>query len=142
MLYQNYLKKLKKCAFCNLKKREILKSNKYAILILAKAPYSKDHLLVMPKKHHLTIRSLNINGKRDIEKLTFYGLKKLHKKHKNVSILYREGNKKEIGKSVNHLHIHLIPEIKIGSKNIKNEKRKVFSKKNYIKKIDEFKKKF
>ena len=68
--------------------------------------------------------------------------KKLHKKHKNVSILYREGNKKEVGKSINHLHIHLIPNIQIGSITLNAKKREIYSEENYIEKIKELKKIF
>lgn len=142
MLYQNYLKKLKKCPFCNLKKEEILKSNKSALLILAKAPYTNDHLLVIPKKHLKKINSLTKKEKIDLENLEFYGIKKLHKKHKNVSVLYREGNKKEVGKSINHLHIHLIPKIQIGSITLNAKKRKIYSEEDYIEKIKELKKIF
>lgn len=142
MLYKSYLKKLKKCPFCILKKREILKSNKSALLILARAPYTEDHLLVIPKKHLRKINSLTKKEKEDSEKLEFYGIEKLHKKHKNVSILYREGDKKEVGKSINHMHIHLIPKIRIGSRNIKSEKREIYFETNYFKKIKELKKIF
>ena len=142
MLYKSYLKKLKKCPFCILKKGEILKSNKSALLILARAPYTEDHLLVIPKKHLRKINSLTKKEKEDSEKLEFYGIEKLHKKHKNVSILYREGDKKEVGKSINHMHIHLIPKIRIGSRNIKSEKREIYFETNYFKKIKELKKIF
>jgi len=138
MLYDIFLKKPRPCPFCNLTKDEILKSNKSAILTLARAPYTKDHLLVTPKKHHLTIKSLSKKEKEDIEKLILYGLKKVHNKHKNVSILYREGNKKEIGKSVNHLHVHIIPKLQIGAGKL--SKRKIFSEKEYVEKIKKIKK--
>ncbi len=139
MLYQNYLKTLKKCPFCNLEKNKILKQNKFAILTLAKAPYTKDHLLVFPKKHHLTLNSLTKQEKQALEALEYYALKKLHKKHKNVSMLYREGNKKQVGKSIDHLHVHLIPNMQIGSRDINWRKRKVYSEKEYVKKIKNLK---
>jgi len=70
-------------------------------------------------------------------------MKKLHKKHKNVTILYREGNKKEVGKSVNHIHYHLIPDMQIGAiDQHKINKREFFSEEQYIKKIQGFKKRF
>ena len=66
-------------------------------------------------------------------------MKKLHKKYKNVTILYREGNKKEVGKSINHVHYHLIPNLQIGvtNKNINN--RKLFDEEEYVKKIKKIK---
>ncbi len=140
MLYQSYLKKLKRCPFCELEKDEIIKQNKFTILTLAKAPYTKDHLLVLPKKHVLRLGDLSKQEKNAIEELLYYGLKKLHKKYKNVSILYREGNNKQVGKSISHLHYHIIPNMQIGSKDINWKKRKVYSEEEYVKKIGELKK--
>ncbi|MFA7707523.1 MAG: HIT family protein [Candidatus Pacearchaeota archaeon] len=140
MLYQNYLKKLKICPFCHLIGDEIIKQNNSAMLVLARAPYTNTHLLVVPKKHYSKLISMSIKEKEDIEKLIYYGMEKLHKKYKNVTILYREGNKKEVGKSINHLHYHLIPDLKIGSHDVHWKERKIFSEEEYIKKIKELKK--
>ncbi len=139
MLYEKYLEKLKVCPFCSIKKNEVLKQNKNAILILAKAPYTKDHLLVVSRKHALKLKDLTKQQKEDIEKLINYGMKLLNKKYNNVTILYREGNKKQAGKSIDHMHYHLIPKMKIGSININWKKRKIYSDKDYAKKIKEFK---
>ena len=140
MLYKKYLKKLKQCPFCCLRKDEMLRQNKYAILTLAKAPYTKDHLLVVPKKHVIKINSLNQKQKDDVEKLICYGIKKLNKKYKNISVLYREGDKDKVGKSIDHVHYHIIPNLMIGSKNINGNTRKVYSEKEYVKKIKDMKK--
>jgi diadenosine tetraphosphate (Ap4A) HIT family hydrolase len=142
MLYNKYLKKNHKCPFCHLIKQEVIKQNKCGILTLARAPYTKDHLLIIPKKHVLKLNKLSKMQKDAIESLIYYGLKKLHKKYKNVTILYREGNKKEVGKSINHVHYHLIPNLKIGAiDQNKANKRKFLSEKKYIEKTNEFKKK-
>ena len=141
MLYNKYLKKNHICPFCHLIRQEVIKENKHAILTMARAPYTKDHLLVIPKKHVLRLNILSKIQKQAIEELIYYGMKKLHKKHKNVTVLYREGNKKEVGKSINHIHYHLIPDMKIGAFKIKQiNKRELFSEDKYIKKIREFKK--
>ena len=65
MLYKDYLKKLKKCPLCDLMKEEILKSNKSALIILPRAPFTKNHLIVIPKKHRLRMSDLNKNEKKD-----------------------------------------------------------------------------
>ncbi len=140
MLYQEYLKKKHFCPFCNLLKKEILKQNKYAILTFAKAPYTSDHLLVVPKKHKISIGSLKPREKRAVDDLIHYGIKMLHKKYKNVTVLYREGILKQVGKSVSHLHYHLIPNLLIGAYNIDFTKRKIYSEEEYVKKIGEIKK--
>ena len=82
MLYQKYLKTLKICPFCNLTKDEILRQNKYAILTLSKAPYTKDHLLVVSKKHVIKFNSLTQKQKDEFEKLICYGLKNFIKNTK------------------------------------------------------------
>ena len=139
MLYENYLKNKHPCPFCILTKEEIIKQNKYALITLAKAPYTKDHLLVIPKKHHVKLSSLSHDEKEGVEKLLYYGMRKLHKKYRNVTIIYREGDLKKVGKSVLHLHYHLIPKMQIGSYDICLNKRKIYSDKEYFKKIKKVK---
>jgi len=94
MFYEEYLKNLKGCPFCRLENKEILRSNKYAYLIIAKAPYTKDHLLVVPKRHVFSMADLKKEEKKYVERLLFNSLKKFHKKYKNVTVLFREGDKK------------------------------------------------
>ena len=77
--------------------------------------------------------------KENVEKLIYFGMKRLHKKYKNVSVLYNEGKKKEIGKSIDHLHYHLIPNLAIGACDINNRIRKIYSDEEYLKKINEVK---
>ena len=142
MLYKSYLRKLNKCPFCDLKKEEIIKENKDVVLILAKAPYTTGHLLVVPKKHVLRLKSLTKKRKDNIEKIIYYAMEKLYKKYGSVNILFRQGNKKEIGKSIAHIHYHLIPKIKIGAYNINVNKRRIYSYKEYLTKTKEIKRKF
>ena len=141
MLYEKYLKKggAKDCPFCNIKQSEVLKENTNAILTLAKAPYTTDHLLVIPKKHALTLEKLDQKQYKDTEKLMFYAIKKLHNKYKNVSMLYRQGDQKESGKSIDHLHIHIIPKLKIGAYNINMKDRTLMSEASYNNKIKKLK---
>lgn len=140
MLYKDFLSRLKGCPFDKIKKSEIFFSNKSAVVILARAPYSKDHLLVIPKRHVFRISELSENEKKDLGNLIFLFLNKLHIKHENVTVLYREGNDSEVGKSISHLHVHLIPNMKIGAYNINWEERDVYNKKDYLKEIKKLKK--
>ena len=142
MLYERFLKKNHSCPFCNLTKNEIIKQNKFAVLTLARAPYTKDHLLITPKKHILKINKLSKKQKIAIENLIYYGMKKLHKKYKNVTLLYREGNKKQVGKSINHMHYHLIPNLQIGAQEKFWKNRKIWNEEEYLNKIKNFKKEF
>jgi diadenosine tetraphosphate (Ap4A) HIT family hydrolase len=109
MKYKEFLKNLKKCPFCNLEKSWIIKENKHAILTLSRIPDKKDHLLIIPKKHVLKLNELNFFEKRAINKLINYTYKKLGNKYSGLTILYREGEIKLVGKSTEHLHIHFVP---------------------------------
>ena len=142
MFYEDFLKKKGICPFCNLKKDEIIKKNQFAVLTLARAPYTKDHLIVTCRRHHLRLSLMSVKEKAAVDKFIYYGMQKLHEKYKNVTVLYREGNLKEVGKSIAHLHYHLIPEMQIGPNNIHWEGRKIFSEKIYTKKIEKFREEF
>ena len=134
MLYLNFLRKLNHCTFCKLDKKEIIKENKHAYLRLSRAPYSKDHLLVFPKKHELDLSNLSEEEQLDIQKLVFLGLKQLRKKHKRVSIIYREGDlgAQGVGKSVDHLHINLIPNVKAGLMDGQDQRREYMNHKTLV----------
>jgi len=140
MLYEKYLESPHKCPFDKLKKSEILFSNDSASAILSRAPYTKDHLLIVSNRHLLKISELNKKEKIELDNLLFFTLEKLHKKYENITILYREGTINGVGKSIEHLHIHLIPNMKIGFYNILLRKREIYSKKIYLKKSDILKK--
>jgi diadenosine tetraphosphate (Ap4A) HIT family hydrolase len=139
MFYTEYLKKLKTCPFCILNKKEIFASNKSSDLVLSRAPYTKDHMLVVPKAHKRFIGDLTPKEKKDVEKLLMKGIELLHKKHKNVSVLYREGVDKEVGKSISHMHFHLIPDMVLGASDSHPDTRTFLSEEDYIKEIEKLK---
>ena len=138
MLYEKYLKGMKICPFCELSKDEIIRQNKFAILTMARAPYTKNHLLIVTKRHVMKLNKMNSNEKNDVEKLVYYGMNKLHKKYKDVTVLYKEGSKKGVGKSIDHLHYHLIPELQIGSSKVNWKTRKLMGNEDYKKMIKGF----
>jgi len=85
---------------------------------------------------------MGVAEKKGVEDLIYWGMRKLHKKYRNVSVLYREGNLDEVGKSVEHLHYHLIPELQIGAMNGCWKKRGFFSERVYLGKIVKFRERF
>jgi diadenosine tetraphosphate (Ap4A) HIT family hydrolase len=114
MKYSELLKNIDTCPFCNLSNHEILIEKENAFLTYAIAPYHPDHLLVCPKRHIEHILDLTQEESRDIDALQKEGLRVLNNmKYTNVSFLVREGD--NIGKSVKHLHYHLIPDIALGA---------------------------
>ncbi len=136
MFYEDYLKNLKKCPFCNFKKNQIIKENDFSIFTISKAPYSKDHLLIFPKRHALNFESLNENEKKAILELIDFGVKTIKRNYENFTLIYREGSNS--GKSLDHLHCHIIPNKIIGVFDIDGKKRKIFSDLDYNKKIKDF----
>lgn len=137
MRYNKWLREQSNnCPFCSLRSSEILRSNTHAEIILSRARYHKDHLLVIPKKHIEKMEQLTDLEKKDFIQLFFEGLHILHKKYLNISVVYKEGKLQEIGKSIPHAHFHLIPNLKVGPK--KNIDRRIFFNENtYLRKTKE-----
>jgi diadenosine tetraphosphate (Ap4A) HIT family hydrolase len=125
MLYAEFLKTITKCPFCNTKNRTI-QENEHAFLTYALAPYSPYHLLVLPKRHIETFLELTDTETRDIEKLLRTGARLLELLGQtDYSILVRNGN--NIGKSITHLHFHIVPNITIGSREHGGNERRVLT---------------
>lgn len=142
MFYQEVLKKIrkeKKCPFCNPKKEEIIFENKYSYLTPARAPYTKDHLLVIPKRHVLNLKALKKKEKSAIFDLVVYGMIVLKKKYIAIELEYREGEMKVAGKSISHAHFHLIPKNNKTKLN-RTFKRRFLSEKEVIKEVEKIKK--
>lgn len=138
--YGDYLKEKHACPFCDLKPKEIVKGNEHAVLTLAQAPYCRDHLIVTCRHHHMRLNLMSKSEKECVDKLIYYGMRKLHGKYKNVTVLYREGNPREVGKSVVHLHYHLIPEMKIGALGVRD--REMVGDRKFLGMVARFKDRF
>lgn len=136
MLYSDFLKTIEKCPFCENEDRR-LKQTKTAFLTYSLAPYAKHHLLVIPKRHITSFTTLKPAEEKDIDALIMAGMKLLHKlRHKNISVLVRDGDSSE--KSVAHLHYHLIPNHRIGDIDAAGNKRKVMTQKEVQKILKDF----
>ncbi len=112
MKYDDFLKTMTGCPFCVAHGREVIFENEHAYLTYALAPYHKDHLLVVPKRHIDNLLDLHHVEIEDIEKLERKGIMILRQLgYKNIALLAREGM---VGKSVPHIHYHLIPDTNVG----------------------------
>lgn len=136
MEYHNFLKKMGKNfdPFNHLHKKEIIEESKNFCVIPARSPYIEDHLLIVPKKSVNLLSELTEREQRELFLVLEDWTKKLHNKHKSVNLLLRDGYVWwESGKSINHLHFHLIPDIPIGSKDLldENNDRYFFSDEEY-----------
>lgn len=138
MLYNDYLKTLAECPFCDEThfKGQLVAENKTSALIISLAPYQKHHLLIIPKRHIEKLLEINDNEIADINTLQkiavklFYGLG-----YVDMSVLVREGE--NIGKSVKHLHYHIVPEVMIGAVNIIGDERTIYTEKEIAEILDD-----
>ena len=120
MKYDDYLLKVLKneCPFCDIKKEYIVEKWKYFTVLLARAPYTKDHLLIVPNRHLIRMWEINQTQRKNLIPLIEKWTKKMGKNHGEVNLLLRDGIANwKIWKSIDHLHFHLIPDIPIYSTN-------------------------
>jgi diadenosine tetraphosphate (Ap4A) HIT family hydrolase len=148
MEYGEALKTIKRkriCPFCQTKENEIIEESTYMYVIPARAPYIKDHLLIIPKRHVNLLKELSQRELTDLYTLVDTRTKKLHQYHKSVNLLLRDGlvSDRKCGKSINHLHFHLVPDCDIGEKTGKGEPNREFlNEKKYQQTNQEIKEKF
>lgn len=125
MKYLDYLKTMVDCPFCSPTQR-IVTENEFAFLTYSLAPYRSDHLLVVPKVHVEHVIDLTDEIMSGLNLLQKVGLRMLNKLgHPNVSLLVRDGMGS--GKSIPHLHYHLIPDILLGDIEHNGKERDVLS---------------
>lgn len=113
MKYDDYLLKVLKneCPFCDIKKEYIVEKWKHFSVILARAPYAKDHLLIVPNRHLVHLREITSEEWKSLIGMIEKWTKNLEKIHKEINILLRDWVANwVVWKSIDHLHIHLIPD--------------------------------
>lgn len=116
MLYTDFLKEVKVCQFCDFNVNKMIKKDENAFLTYPIAPYCKHHLLVIPNRHVEHFEDLNKKEKESIDNLLGSGIKLLRiLGHEGYSVLLRSGN--NVGKSISHLHYHIIPSMDFGIPN-------------------------
>lgn len=99
----------KDCIFCNLKRKKS-EENKFAFAIKDNFPVTKDHHLVIPKRHVADYFDLEQSEINSVNKILFSLKDKLQKKDKKITgfnIGINSGL--SAGQTVFHCHIHLIP---------------------------------
>ena len=143
MLYSEHLAQILNnyCPFCDIEHQYPLEKGKYFYVIAARAPYTKNHLLIIPKRHILSIQDLQQKEEKELWTLTDERTKKLETTHEACTILLRNGAARGIsGKSIDHLHLHIVPDCEINAKN--SESRHYFPEKQYLGEIKRIKNEF
>ncbi len=98
------------CAFCMTEQLTILVENKTVFAIRDRSPVSRDHMLVIPKRHCLDYFEMTRQERCDSHELIEILKKKIIKKDPTVNGFNIGVNCGETaGQTVFHTHIHLIP---------------------------------
>ena len=124
------------CLFCMTKNDDIIEENKFAFATLDSYPVSKQHCLIIPKRHVKEYFELSeeevISCDQLIKKIKIK-VENNDKTIKGFNIGINSG--KEAGQSIMHCHIHLIPRREGDVQNPQGGVRGVIpSKQHYIRK--------
>ena len=131
------------CPFCSPKAEIIIDKNEHFQVLLARAPYTPDHLLIVPIRHLIYMHELSSDEQTSAMLLINKRMDILHQTYPDINLLLRDGKVNgNIGKSVDHLHFHLIPSITIWGQISKMRHRCYFSDTQYAKLIKDFKHQF
>lgn len=127
--------------FLHIKKEEIIDKWKFFVVTCARAPYAKDHLILIPTKKVYLLKDLEHKETQELRNMIEKRTKNLHKKHKDITLLLRDWLVWwKSWKSVNHLHFHLVPDCPIWADEIPDsDNRERFSHEKYIKNINRIK---
>lgn len=101
----------KQCVFCELNEKYIIAEKDGVVLTVCLFPYIDGHLLIVPRRHIESIQDLNEKEEKAIFELKTLGVNLLREKMgiENCWILVREGDGIKAGKTVLHLHYHVLP---------------------------------
>lgn len=100
-----------KCVFCDLKEKYIIDEENEVVLTVALYPYEDGHLLIIPRRHIESASQMADEERETVFDLAEQGQKLLREKLgvNNFWFLVREGEGIKAGKTVDHLHFHLMP---------------------------------
>ncbi|MDD3662311.1 MAG: HIT domain-containing protein [Candidatus Pacebacteria bacterium] len=138
MNYKELLETERNCPFCEFGNHNVIKKIREAVLTYALAPYCKHHLLVTTGRHIESFEDLTSDEKKDIDDILLEGVKFLKALgHESYSILLRNG--KKAGKTIEHLHYHIIPSTEVGSLSNNNIDRELMTEEEIDKLLEDFK---
>lgn len=131
MLYQDFLKTAPTCPFCLPRLDAVFTYEGVATLTYSLAPYHPHHLLVVPNRHLENWEDLSVQEESAINYLLRKGTQILRSLgYTDYTILVRNGEKS--GKSVPHVHYHIVPVDTIGDLDHKGEEREILTEEERI----------
>ena len=118
MRYDDYLLKVLKneCPFCDINKDYVIEKWKYFTVILARAPYIHDHIMIVPNRHLIRLSEITPKERWDLVLMIEKWMRKMETIHSEVNLLLRDGKAHwVVWKSIDHLHFHIVPDIPVYS---------------------------
>ena len=129
------------CPFCHFDDKDIVFESRSFYVVLARAPYCIDHFLIIPRRHVVFLHELDEEEKNELWGLTEEWNSKVRQYHQGASILLRDvPTKMGLKRSINHLHLHIIPDCPVGVE--KSDQRIFLSDEEYTKTVQELKQKY
>ena len=117
-ILESYNHRKKGCIFCNISKSKIIKSNELSVVIKDNYPVTKDHCLIIPKRHCVEYFDLYQPEINAISQLINEMKTELQKKDKTIKGFNIGNNSGGVsGQTIFHCHIHLIPRRKGDTEN-------------------------
>ncbi len=78
------------CPFCAMPQEFILEKSDFFFIALARAPYTKNHLLIIPNRHVVLFNDLSREEIQNLMLLLNKWTEKLHTKHSDINLLLRD----------------------------------------------------
>ena len=117
-IIESYNVRKKGCIFCNISKAKIIKSNELAVVIKDNYPVTKQHCLIIPRRHcndYFDLYQPEINA---ISQLINEMKGELQKKDKSIKGFNIGNNSGDVaGQTIFHCHVHFIPRRKGDTEN-------------------------
>lgn len=107
--YEDVLRALTKCNFCDLKEKYIITEKNKIVLSVNLFPYIDYQLIIIPRRHIKELSELKKEEWLAIKELADLAIK-LYKNFFDVfdvNLIYREGDRSQ--KTVEHMHFNIIP---------------------------------
>lgn len=97
------------CPFCCLDKSRIVLENEFSAAFLDAFPVGEGHMLVIPRRHVISLFELTENEQEAVWKLVSQVRAKLIQEHKPDGFSVGVNDGLAAGQTVPHAHVHVIP---------------------------------
>ena len=144
MQYKDYLLKVLKweCPFCGIKKEYIVEKWKHFTVLLSRAPYTRDHIMIVPNRHLIRMWEITSEEWSTLVPMLEKWMRKVESIHGETNLLLRDWVAEwKLWKSIDHLHFHIVPNVPVYSTN-SWWNREIYTDHQLVKETAAFKAKF